>query len=51
MTVVDPPAKRIAVIGATSRVGRAVAAIFLELGWSLELTARDPDRIDPMIRR
>lgn len=51
MTVIEPPAKRIAVIGATSRVGRAVAGIFLDRGWSLELTARDPNRIDPVIRR
>ena len=50
MTVIEPPTKRIAVIGATSRVGRAVAGIFLDLGWSLELTARDPNRIDPVIR-
>ena len=50
MTIAEPPTKRIAVIGATSRVGRAVASRFLELGWSLELTARNTDRIDPAIR-
>jgi pteridine reductase len=50
MTVQEPGPGRLAVIGATSRVGRAVAEIFLERGWSLELTARDPDRIDPVIR-
>ncbi len=46
MSRIEPASKRIAIIGATSRVGRAVAAEFAELGWSLELTARDPDRIE-----
>ena len=50
MTIIESSPKRLAVIGATSRVGRAVAEIFLDLGWSLELTARDPDRIDSGIR-
>lgn len=50
MNGIAPERRRIAVIGATSRVGHAVASCFLERGWSLELTARNPDRIDPAIR-
>ena len=40
---------RLAVIGATGRVGTEVARDFAQRGWSLELTARRIDRLDGLI--
>jgi pteridine reductase len=49
MTTSSQDARRIAVIGATGRVGTEVARAFAGLGWSLELTARRMDGLDTLI--
>ena len=43
----EPP--RIAVIGATGRVGTETARIFAGLGWSLELTSRRVEELETLV--
>ena len=49
MTDASDAPRRLAVIGATGRVGTEVARDFAQRGWSLELTARRIDRLDGLI--
>ncbi len=49
MTDASDAPRRLAVIGATGRVGTEVARDFAQRGWSLELTARRVDRLDGLI--
>ncbi|MEM7491094.1 MAG: SDR family oxidoreductase, partial [Pseudomonadota bacterium] len=49
MTGADAP-KRALVIGGTSDIGRAIAAAYLDLGWSVTITGRDMEAVERELR-